>query len=149
MFGKAAVLAMALVAVAAIAVACDDGGSGFGGNLSPQPIEGGLPPNFPDDFPMYRNLRIKRSTPLGQRYIIEADSGDSIQDVVDFYEEELTKGRWELLDSEDSTEPKSTNLTFTAPGFPVDGRLLVTEDVSDSERTIVAIAMPMESEDGD
>ena len=31
---------------------------------------------FPDDFPLYPGPEVVRSTPLGQRYIIEAASED-------------------------------------------------------------------------
>jgi hypothetical protein len=149
MFGKIAVLTTALLAVVAVTAACGGEKGVSGGDLSPQPVEGGLPATFPDDFPMYPNLNIARSIPLGQRYVIEAHSDDSVQDIVDFYQQELTKGRWELLGTENSTEANSVTFRFTAPGFSVDGRVMVAEDASGSARTIVGIAMPIEAGHGD
>jgi hypothetical protein len=149
MFGKIAVLATALLAVVAVAVACGGGNSVPAADQSPQPVEGGLPSTFPDDFPMYPNLSIAESIPLGERYVVEAHSDDSVQDIVDFYRQELTKGRWELLGTENSTESNSTTFRFTAPGFSVDGRVMMAEDASGSARTIVGIAMPIEAGPGD
>ena len=82
---------LGLILVASMLLAaCGDGGN-VTGDGSPVPIEGGLPPNFPDDFPLYPGLNILESSPLGGRYVIRADSGDPAEDIVVFYEEELVK----------------------------------------------------------
>jgi hypothetical protein len=145
------VLALALLIVLAVLVACSGGGSTPAVHVPPEPIEGGLPPNFPDDFPLYPDLKIESSTPLAGRYVVEASTSDPVDDVVQFYKEELAKGRWKITGTEDSAEPQSTLFHFTADGFSsdVDGRLLVSEDTSVSGRTIVAIAMPFEALQGD
>ena len=57
------------------------------------PIKGGLPLKFPDDFPLYPGPEVVRSTPLGQRYIIEVASEDLPSDVAAFYAGELSGGR--------------------------------------------------------
>ena len=139
------VLIVVLLAVVALFVGCDNGDGGQGGtDASPEVIEGGLPANFPDDFPLYPDLDIVRSSPLAGRYVVEASSQDPPEEVVGFYEEELTKGRWELVATDDSSDAKSTTFIFTAPGFALDGRVLVAESTEDSAPTIVAIAMPLE-----
>ena len=77
---KVEVLALALLLLVALQVACSDG-SGAGDVTSTGPIEDGLPPGFPEDFPLYPDLEVVRSIPLGQRYIIEASSDDLPADV--------------------------------------------------------------------
>lgn len=142
------VLALALLPVIVVLVACGDGGNGTG-DASSGPVGGGLPPNFPDDFPIYPGLDILESSPLGGRYVIRADSGDPPEDIVDFYEEELVKEPWELLEGEAPADPNSTLFRFTAPGWPMDGRLQVTEVSGEGGRTIVGIAVPIDIEEGD
>ncbi len=117
-------------------------------NDAPPPpvVEGRLPASFPDDFPLYPDLSIGRSSPLGGRYITEARSEDSAEQIIEFYERELAAGRWELLDKHTSEDPESTTLRFTAPGLSIDGRVLVTEVEGE---TVVGIAMPIEAGEGD
>jgi hypothetical protein len=134
---------MALASLVVVLAGCGGGGGGDGDG-SPIRILGGLPPNFPDEFPLYPGLDIAESSPLGERYVIRAYSGDPARDVIDFYGEELTKGPWEVLDAGGSPDPNSTLFRFTAPGWAVDGRVQVSEAVDDSGRTIVGIAVPID-----
>jgi hypothetical protein len=127
--------------------ACDGGDSGLDGG-SPVRIEGGLPPNFPDEFPVYPGLDVAETSPLGGRYIIRAYSEDAAKDVVDFYEEELTKEPWELLAADTSSEPSSTLFRFTAPGWALDGRIQVNEAIDEGGRTVVGIAVPIDFGEG-
>ncbi len=127
------VVAVALLPLVAVLQACGGG-------------EAALPSTFPEDFPLYPNLNIVRSSLLGDRYIIEADVEGSAQDVVDFYEQELMQGRWVLLGPVDSLPPNSKVLLFSAPGIPVNnsGKVIVTQDTGDGGRSVVTIEMPVE-----
>lgn len=128
------VVAVALLSLAAVLQACGGG-------------EAALPSAFPEDFPLYPNLNIARSSLQGDRYIIEADVEGSAQDIVDFYEQALMQGRWVLLGPADSSPPNSTAFLFSAPGIPVNnsGKIIVTQDTRDGGRSAVTIEMPVEA----
>lgn len=117
---------------------------------TPVPLEGRLPPNFPEDFPLFPGLKIRSSSPLADRYIIEATSDRSLDEVVAFYQEELSKGRWQTLSVEDARGGQGKLFRFTAPHFPmdVDGRLLVAEG-PEGEETLVGIAYPIAALEGE
>lgn len=140
----AVILAMALALLMALLAACGGGASdGAGGDL--QTVEGGLPANFPDDLPLFPDLDVARSTPLGGRYVVEAQSQSPAADVVAFYSRELTAGRWQLLETDDTSEPGSTTFRFTTEGWPLDGRVLVAETGDEPGQTVVAIAVPVDA----
>lgn len=138
-------LALALSVLSALLVACS--GQGDGGDTRPDgsPISAGdrLPLNLPDDFPLFPGLKIVDTLTLGDFYIVEASSEGQPEDVASFYEGELAKGRWELL-STDST-PDGSTIFFTAPGFSVDGRVVVSAHKRENGRIVVAIALPIDS----
>lgn len=123
--------------------------NGQGNGVEPQP--GGsansagdrLLLNLPDDFPLYPGLKIVDTLTLGNLYIFEASAQGRREDVIDFYEEELAKGRWELVSLD--SPPEEGTIFFTAPGFSADGRLAVSQDRSEDGRVIVAIALPIDS----
>ena len=127
------VVAVALLTLVAVLQAC-------GGEAT-------LPATFPEDFPLYPNLTIKRSSLLDDHYIIEAEVEGSAQDVVDFYERELMQGRWVILGPVDSSLPNTKVFLFSAPGVPVNnaGKIIVTEDTGDGERSVITIEMPVEA----
>lgn len=141
-----ATLVLSMVSV--LLVACNGGGNGG----EPQP--GGsansagdrLLRNLPDDFPLYPGLKIVDTLTLGDFYIFETSAPGQREDVIDFYKEELAKGRWELLSADNP--PEEGTIFFTAPGFSTDGRLAVSQDKDDDGRVIVAIALPIDSLEG-
>lgn len=139
-----ATLALSMLSV--LLMACN--GQGNGGE--PQP--GGstnsagdrLLLNLPDDFPLYPGLKIVDTLTLGDLYIIfEASAQGQREDVIDFYEEELAKGRWELVSLD--SPPEEGTIFFSAPGFSENGRLAVSQDRSKDGRVIVAIALPIDA----
>lgn len=145
-------LALGLLAAAALFAACNDGGnddSAAGGDGSGGLIEGRLPAGFPEDFPLYPDLQIRLSYPFTERFIVEADSDDSVEKIVEFYSEKLAEGRWEVVEIDDSSRPDATILVFAVSEVTVDGRILVAKDSGDGEGTIVAIAVPLEAGQSD
>lgn len=138
-------LTLALLALSALVVACgpqdDDEGPRTDG---PEDSTGdGLPLTLPNDFPLYPGLQIEDSLTLGDLYIVEASTQGEPEDVIAFYKEELTKGRWELLSTDSSLEENI--IFFTAPGLSANGRVAVSQDRSEGGQTIVAIALPIDS----
>ena len=137
--------ALALSMLLALLVAC--GGQGDGGE--PQP--GGsansagdrLPLSLPDDFPLYPGLQVENSLTLGDLYIVEARSEDQPEEVFDFYQEALAKGRWKLVSLD--SPPEEGTIFFSAPGFSEDGRLAVSQDTAADGGTTVAIALPIDA----
>ncbi|MEE9276912.1 MAG: hypothetical protein V3V06_00700 [Dehalococcoidia bacterium] len=104
-----------------------------------------LPGEFPDDFPLYRDLNVLGSSWRDDRLTVEFDSEDAAEQIVAYYEDELRKGRWKYLlpifEARDYT-----TITFTAPNVPLDNRGTVTvAEKSDSGRTKVTIEMPVEA----
>lgn len=142
------VLALAVMLPLAVLLACGGGGRS-GSTASAVIIEGGLPPGFPADFPLYPGLKVVRSVPLGQRYIIESSSEDPPSAVAAFYLDALVSGRWERLVGGESLQPDGAAFRFTAPGFVQDGRVVVVEDAAVSGGATVAIVMPFEALTGD
>ena len=137
--------ALALSVLSVFLVACNGQDNG----VEPQPggsaNSGGdrLLLNLPDDFPLYPGLKIVDTLTLGDLYIFEASAQGQREDVIDFYEEELAKGRWELLSAD--SPPEEGTIFFTAPGFSADGRLAVSQDKGNDGPVIVAIALPIDA----
>ncbi len=137
-------LALALWALFSFLVACggqDDVGDARSDGEA-QPAADRLQPSLPADFPLYPGLKIVDTLTLGDLYIVKASSEDQPEKVVSFYEEELAKGRWELLSTDSS--PEKGVIFFTAAGFPEGGRVAVSRDKGENGLTIVAIALPID-----
>lgn len=127
--------------------ACGGGGGDDNEGDFSRPIVGALPSDFPDDFPVYPGLTIDVTFPLAGRYVVDAQSGDSVDEIVAFYSEELNKGRWELLNTEENSDPRSVTIEFTAPGFAFPGIVLVAEISEESVK--VGIAVPADAGQGE
>jgi hypothetical protein len=138
-------LALAVAAISLlVGLGCDDGGTRDSVNVGV--VEGELPPGFPDDFPAYPGLEVVRSTPLGSRYVIEGSSPDAPAEVAAFYERELARPPWEILEPSPESEDSVQEFRFSRPGLVQEGRVTVVEG-ADGEGTGVGIAMPFEAFD--
>ena len=137
-------LAALVISLPAVLAGCSGDDTGDSNPLGP--VEG-LPKGFPESFPLYEGMEIGGSSPLGRRYIIDALVEADPVDVVAFYEEELAKDPWEIVEDAGTAQADATTLLFTAPDFVEPGRVVVKDEPEEDGRTAVAIIMPFDGLD--
>lgn len=140
-------LALASTLFLALFIACNGDSNGAEPAADDSDSSGNEVVDFelPEDFPEYPGLEVVRSFQLGDHVVLEGHSTDPAADVLAFYQEAFTQGRWEIVDSE--SVPGQDDISFAATGPSVSGKVAVGEDSEVPGRTVVAIAVAAEEDE--
>jgi hypothetical protein len=79
----------------------------LGKEVSPPPTEEpdeetGLPVSFPQEFPIYAGAQIIRASDIDDRYVIEWETEDDIDDVSGFFNDQLDQDPWTVSGAEET-----------------------------------------------
>jgi hypothetical protein len=72
-------------------------------------LEGRLPTEFPETFPIYDGAEIARGDTLGDRYAIDLRTEAEMESVIDYYRSSLATPPWRTIEE----EPGDASVIFT------------------------------------
>jgi hypothetical protein len=137
-------------ALLAVAACGGDGGDAADGPARPEDgasaptsgqyfehLEGRLPADFPNDFPVYADVTIHRGDTIDDRYAIDLRSEAGLDDVAAFYREELAVAPWSIT----AEESAHNSVVFTyenTDGRPYHGQVAIGKL---QDRTWILVAM--------
>ncbi|MEN3974701.1 hypothetical protein [Emcibacter sp. SYSU 3D8] len=94
----------------------------------------GLPSGFPDDVAMYPDIKIVSTSTTPQGFMIHAQSTDSLDKVVAFYEDRMTSKGW----TRDAAQVQAD--TMQTMGFTKDDRRASVTVFAGDDTTTVQVA---------
>ena len=150
-------LAVLLLGLLLVAVACNDsGGNGKttpattprstpGTTPSPEAspgtpgTAGELPQDFPKDFPLYPNAKINETARFSDQVFATAETDDSRSAVADFYRDALQRNPWKVLIQQDYPDQGMVLIRFAHVDEPISGSISAITIEGADQSTVLTI----------